>query len=59
MRTKEEINSYLINKDAWNDNDVSRKAHQLDILIEVLVDIRDLFNEYVREYKSFPFPKED
>lgn len=41
MRHKNEILYGCKNTDNWRDPDQSRKAHQLDIMIEVLIDIRD------------------
>jgi len=42
MRDKKAIRYDLINPDNWSDNDRSRKALQTDLLIEVLIDIRDI-----------------
>ena len=41
MRTKDDIIKVITDEQYWTDQDVSRKAHQTDILIEVLIDIRD------------------
>lgn len=42
MRMKKEIYYDLINLANWKYEDRSRKAHQIDLLIEVLTDIRDI-----------------
>ena len=41
MRDKIEILGELYNDLSWSDFDKSRKAHQVDLLTEVLIDIRD------------------
>jgi hypothetical protein len=45
MRTKDEIIQLITNDAHWTDQDRSRKAHQMDFLIEVLIDIRDILND--------------
>lgn len=42
MRSKDQILTDLWDIDKWKDEDRSRKAHQTEILIEVLIDIRDI-----------------
>lgn len=49
MRTKKEIHYDLINTANWKDEDRSRKAHQLDLLIEVLTDIRDILHDQLTQ----------
>jgi hypothetical protein len=52
MRQKQAICYDLINTAHWDDPDKSRKAHQLDLLIEVLCDIRDILKDGLYIAKS-------
>ena len=45
MRDWQTIHNNLVDSSNWGDADRSRKAHQMGILIEVLVDIRDVLGK--------------
>lgn len=47
MRTKDDLHEDLYNNVNWKDQDRSRKAHELAILIEVLIDIRDILRSEI------------